>query len=112
MRRVAVSAHQDLARLRKAGDVHRVADAVAGAGHVHAEALRRGLKVDVVVRGLEINVKKIVVQVRDGALGADTVQADSLKGEIGHDGIDIVGQSLIDPDKDVLSRGHIPRNKV
>lgn len=59
-----------------------------------------------IIRGLEIDIKKIVIQIRNRNLGSGSRQTDLLKGKIGHNGVDVVGQGLIHLHKYVLSRGH------
>ena len=86
-----------------------MADAVAGLGQHQAVTLGDGLQVDMVVRGLVVDLQQIVVNVADGQLGADPVQVQGLKGQVGHDRIDIVGQGLIHRQFDFITRHQFRR---
>ena len=61
VRCVAVAAHADLAGDAEAGDMHGVADAVAGAGDVDAVLFGCALQVNMIVRGHIVDVEEIVV---------------------------------------------------
>ena len=74
---------------------------------MHAVALGNGLEINVVVRRLVIQIQQVVVQIADAALGANPVQAHLLKGQIGHNRIDIMGQGLIHLQENVLPRDHV-----
>ena len=106
VRGVAVTAHADFARCAEAGDLHGVADAVAGAGDPDTKLFGGRLQINVVVRGLVVDVEQVVVKVTDAALGTHAGQADGFERQIGHDRVDVVGQRLIDLDKDLLTGGH------
>ena len=109
---VAVSAHADDSRPAESGRVHSVADAVSGPGDRNPVPLRRRLQVDMIVRRLEINIKKIVIQIADTPLHADAVDSDRLKSQIGHHSIDVVCQCMVHTDKNILPSLHAARNKM
>ena len=88
---VAVAAHGDLSRDSESGHMDRMADAVAGPGHINAELFGGGLQIDMVVRSHVVHIEQIVVQIADGALRPHPGQPHRLKGQIGHDRVDVVG---------------------
>ena len=103
---VAVAAHADFTGCAEAGDLHGVADAVAGAGNPDTKLFGGRLQINVVIRGLVVDVQQVVIQIADAALGAHAGQTDGLERQVGHDRVDVVGQRLIDLDKDLLAGGH------
>ena len=112
VRRVAVPAHAKRPRLAEARHVHGVADAVAGAREIDAVFTRRGLQINVVVRRHVVHVEQIVVEIADAALGAHAFKPDGLKGQIGHNGVDVVCQSLVHRDKQLFTRYHAPSDEM
>ena len=100
---VAVAAHAHFARSTEPGNMNGVADAVAGTGDMDAVLLGHGLQIDVVIRGHGVDIEQIVIQIAHRALGPDAVNAHCLKGQVGHNGINIVGQCLVNLQKDFLA---------
>ena len=112
VRGVRVAAEQHLARHRKAGGVNRMADAVAGARHVHAETLGGRLQVDMVIGRLVVDIEQVVVEIGNRELGAHTIKAQRLEGQVGHDGVDVVRQRLVDTQQDLLAGLHGARDEM
>ena len=112
VRRVTVAAHADLARHTKARQMHRVTNPVSGPGKVNAEPFGRTLQVNMIVRRHIVDIQQIVVQIADRTFRAHARQPDRLKGQIGHNSVNIVGQSLINPDKKLLARPHTAADKM
>ena len=43
---------------------------------------------------------------------SETLKPDGLKGQIGHNGVDVVGQSLVHRDKQLFARYHAPSDEM
>jgi hypothetical protein len=110
--RVAVGADQRLARLAEALHVDRVADAVAGAAVPDAEALAGAPQELVIVGVLVILLDQVVVDILRRELGSGALQADGL--ELEHDQRPgrVLGEGLIDPERDLASGGRLTLDQV
>ncbi len=83
-----------------------VTDAVAGTREPHAELGRGGLKESVIVRVLETRLQCVVVHIAHRQLSLDPRHVHSLEFEVRHGTCGVLGESLIDPDGDLLSGRH------
>ena len=99
-RGVRVRADERLARDAEALQMNLVADAVARAGEIQAVLLCAAADETVIVCILEAVLKRIVVDISDRALCADTRHAHSLKFEVSHCAGCILRQRLVDADAD------------
>lgn len=95
-----------LARDTEAGILDAVHDAVARTGKVDAILPGNRGQEDVVIGGVGVDVEQVVVEVAHRDVGADTLDAHALEGQIAHDGIDVVGQGLVEMDVDLIAGVH------
>ena len=103
---VAVGAEARFARDAEAGILHAVHDAVAGAGKVDAVLLGDGSQEDVVIGGVGVDIQQVVVEVADRHLGAHPLDAHAFQSQIAHDGVDVVGEGLVELDIDLIAGVH------
>ena len=82
-----------------------MADTIAGTGHIYSGLFRDRTQIVMVIRCLEINIKKVMIKIRYRCFYLCR-DAQLLKSKIGHNGIDIMCQRLIDLDKYIFSRLH------
>ena len=80
-----------------------MADAVAGRRKTHALRIRDALQIDVVVAVLRPVLHHIVVDVGDGKLGFHRRNLHRLKFEVRHRAGGVLGQGLVDSDRDRLA---------
>ena len=111
-RRVRVAPQKSLARFSEALDMQLVADAVAGRREEDAVPGRHILEIAVVVGVAEVPLDHVVVDVADGKLRPDPVDAHGLELEAGHRPRGILGQRLVHPDTDSLPLDHFPLDKM
>ena len=109
---VGVGTDQGLARLGEILQVQLMADAGAGRGEGDAVFGGHGAQVGVVVGVAETHLQGVVVHVADGELGAHPGQSDGLELEIGHGAGGVLGQRLVDAQRDFAARDHLAGNKV
>ena len=110
--RVAVRADQHLARRREALAVDVVADAVPGPREPEAVAGGEALQEAVVVRVLEVDLEEVVVDVLDGGLDLDAVDAELLELHQGHRPGRVLRQRLVDAERDLGAGGELAADEV
>ena len=101
---MAVTPHADFTRHTEPCHMNRVTYAISRPRQIDTILPRHRLEVDVVVRSHAVYIQQIVIQIADTALGAYPVKPNSLKSQIGHHGVDIVGKGLIYFDENLFSR--------
>jgi hypothetical protein len=92
--------------------VHRVADAVAGLGVPDAEAAAGAAQEQVVVGVAVVRLQQVVVDVLCRQLGLDSVELHRLELEHHHGARRVLGQRVVDPDRDLFARSHLAIDEV
>ena len=110
--RVAVGADQQLAGRGEALAMDVVADAVPGPREPEAVAGGETLEEAVVVRVLEIDLEEVVVDVLDGGLDLDAVDAELLELHQRHRPGRVLRQRLVDAEGDLGSGGEFAADEV
>ena len=103
---VTVGAEAGLARDAEPRILDAVHDAVARTREVDAVLLGNGGQEDVVIRGVGVDIQQVVVEVADRNFGADPFDAHALECQIAHDGVDVVGQGLVEFQINLIARVH------
>ena len=102
---MGVGAEEGFSWDAEAFEVDLVADAVAGSGESDALGGADALEVEVVVGVLGSELAGVVVDVLDGQLGLDAVDAHGLQLEEGHGAGGVLAERLVDADAYLLA-GH------
>src|SRR5690606_24731604 len=111
-RRVAVGADHRLTGYAETLHVRRMRDAVARLGVPDAEPSAGRAQEVVVVRVLVVGLQQVVVDVLDGALGPSAVELQRLQLQHHHGAGGVLGQRLVDPQRDLLPRRHLAVHEV
>ena len=111
-RRVRIAAEERRARPSEALKVHLMTDAVAGAREEYAVLLRDRLQILVIVGILEAALQGVVVDIADGKLRLDLIDAHRLKLQVRHRARRILRQRLVDAYADRRSLFHLARHEM
>ena len=107
-RRVAVGAHQRLARFAESLLMHRMAHAVAGPAEPEAKPPARAFEKQVVVGILGVFLNQVVIDVLHRQLGADPIQLHRFEFEHHQSARRVLRQGLVDPQPDFAPGRHFP----
>ena len=111
-RRVRIAAEERRARPSEALKVHLMTNAVAGAREEYAVLLRDRLQILVIVGVLEAALQGVVVDIADGKLRLDLIDAHRLKLQVRHRARRILRQRLVDAYADRRSLFHLARHEM
>ena len=111
-RRVRIAAEERRARPSEALKMHLMTDAVAGAREEYAVLLRDRLQILVIVGVLEAALQGVVVDIADGKLRLDLIDAHRLKLQVCHRARRILRQRLVDAYADRRSLFHLARHEM
>src|SRR4051812_47308455 len=89
-----------------------VADAVAGTRKVRPELGGGGLQESVVIGVLEARLEHVVIDIRDRELVADALETEGLELKERQRAGGVLGQGVVDPDRDLVSRGQLALDEV
>ena len=107
-RGMAVRADERLARLAEPLQMDLVADAVARTGEIHAVLGSNRLQIPVIVGVFKAGLKGVVIHISNTQFRLNPVDSHSFQFQIGHGAGGILGQSLIDPKRNLTAGRHIP----
>ena len=109
---MAVRTDEGLAGLAEALQMHLMADAVAGAGEIHAVLCGDGLQIAVVVAVLKAALEGVVIDVGDAHFRFHSGNTHGLEFQIGHGAGGVLRQGLVDAQRDLAAGGHVPGDQM
>lgn len=110
--RVTVGAQQGFAGPAEALHVHDMTDAVAGARVPQAKAATGALQEKMIVRVQMIDLQQVVIDILRAEFATDSIEADRFQRQHHQRSGRILGERLIDVDRDRLAWTHLSVNKV
>ena len=109
---MAIRADKGHAGHAEAFQMHLMADAVAGTGEANTVFFCHRLNIAVIVGILKARLKRVMVDISDRKLSADTGNADGFKLKICHRACGVLCQRLVYTEGNFVARLHFTLKKV
>ena len=109
---MAVRTDEGLAGLAETLQMHLMADAVAGAGEIHAVLCGDGLQIAVVIAVLKAALEGVVIDVGDAHFRFHSGNTHGLEFQIGHGAGGVLRQGLVDAQRHLAAGGHVPGDQM